>query len=105
MATTANALDLPYRVVGNQRETVTDVTFGTKYTTGGLSVTPAELGLSYLERADCSVQNIGEGSVNVANAVYDETNKKIILYDETPGEVASEAEVKAPIIRVTARGH
>ena len=101
----ANALDLPYRIVGNHKETVYDLTFGTKYTTGGLSATPAELGLNYLERADCSIVNIGEGTVNIANAVYDESTKKVLLYDETPGQVSSEAEIKAPVVRITARGN
>ena len=102
---TVNQLDVPYRVVGNQKEVVHHATFGTKYTTGGLSVTPTELGLSYIEKADCSIQNIGEGTVNITTAIYNESTNKIELYDETPGQVASEAEVKAPVIRITARGH
>ncbi len=100
----ANALDVPYRIVGNQKEVVYDCTFPTKYTTGGMSVTPAETGLSNFERVDCSIQGIGEGTVNIANAIYDESTKKILLYDETPGQVASEAEIKAPVVRITARG-
>lgn len=100
----ANVLDVPYRVVGNQREVVYDCTFPTKYTTGGMSVTPAELGLSYIERVDCSIVGIGEGTVNITNAAYDESTNKILLYDETPAQVASEAEVKAAVIRLTARG-
>lgn len=102
---TANALDVPYRIVGNQKEVVHDLTFPTKYVTGGSAATKAELGLSYLERADCSIVGIGEGSVNIANAVYDESTEKVKLYDETPGEVSSEAEIKAPVVRITARGH
>lgn len=101
----ANALDVPYRITGNQRKVAYDCTFPTKYTTGGMSVTPAELGLNYIEVADCSIQNIGEGTVNITTAVYDETNKKIILYDETPAQVASEAEIKAPVVRLTAWGN
>lgn len=100
----ANVLDLPYRVVGNQREVCVDATFPTKYVTGGMSVSLAELGLNVLERADCSIVGIGEGTVNITNAVYDKTNKKVLLYDETPAQVASEAEIKAPVVRVTARG-
>lgn len=102
---TANVLDVPYRIVGNQKEVVHHLTFPTKYVTGGSAATKAELGLSYLERADCDIVNIGEGSVNVVNAVYDESTEKVLLYDETPAEIASEAEVKAPVVRITARGH
>lgn len=101
----ANALDVPYRISGNQRKVVYNCTFPTKYVTGGMSVTPAELGLSYIEDANCAIVGIGEGTVNITTAIYDESTQKILLYDETPGQVASEAEVKACVVKLTAYGH
>jgi hypothetical protein len=100
----ANALDVPYRISGNQRKVVYNCTFPTKYVTGGMSVTPAELGLSYIEDVDCAIVGIGEGTVNITTAIYNETSKKVELYDETPGQVASEAEIKAPVVKLTAYG-
>lgn len=101
--TNANVLDLPYRVVGSQREVVYDCTFDSKYLTGGESLTPADLGLNYFERVVCSIQKIG-GTVNVANASYDKAAKTLQLFDETPAEVASEADVSTIVVRVEARG-
>lgn len=100
----ANKLGLPYRIVGAQKETVRDVTFDSKYTEGGEALTAADLGLNVVEHAECHVQSVG-GSVNVASASYDEDEELIHLFDETPGEVASEADVSEVVVRVVAKGH
>jgi hypothetical protein len=42
--------------------------------------------------------------VNFVSAFYNPATEKLILRDETPGEVASEAEIKKPVIQITARG-
>lgn len=102
--TVANVLDLPYRIVGKQKETVTDVTFDESYTEGGEALTPANLGLNRVERATCTIQAV-EGSVNVANAAYDDEEELVHLFDETPAEVAKEANVKGVVARVVARGY
>lgn len=99
----ANVLDVPYRIVGNQKETVYDVTCDNKYVTLGEPLTFANLGLNYVERAICNIQKVG-GSVNVTEAAYDKTNQKILLYDETPAEVASEADVSNIVVRVVSKG-
>lgn len=103
----ANALSVPYRIVGSQKEVVKNVTCSTKYVEGGEVLTPANLGLNYVEPGStvCNLKDDGEGTVNIANAFYDATTGKLVLRDETPGEVASEAEIKKPIIQVRARGH
>lgn len=99
----ANVLTLPYRIVGNQKETVYDVTFDSSYLSEGETLTKASLGLSSIERATCTITAV-KGSVNVANASYDPAKELIHLYDETPGEVASEANVEGDVVRVVSRG-
>lgn len=100
--TVANVLDLPYRLVGKQKETCTDVTFDNKYLSEGETLAAATLGLSRIERATCNIQKVG-GTVDVASAAWEAD--KIHLYDQTPAEVASEADVSGIVVRVVARGY
>lgn len=96
---------VPYRIVGNRKETVTDVTFDNSYPTGGEAVTAANLGLSNLDEVtDIQVKAVG-GTVNVANVFFDEVNSKLIVYDETPAEVADAATLATLVVRVRARGY
>lgn len=98
----SNVLSVPYRIVGNQKETCTDVTFDNSYLEGGESCPASLLGLNNVERSTCSVQKVG-GTVNVTAASrYEE---KLHLFDETPAEVASAADVSNIVIRVVARGN
>lgn len=102
-----NALSVPYRIVGNKKETVTNVTCSEKYVEGGEVVTPKNLG--FTQKVDpgaiCTVKSLGSGStVNLATVFYNQATEKLILRDETPAEVASEAEIKKPVIQITARG-
>lgn len=100
--TFTNVLSVPYRIVGNQKETVYDVTFDSKYLEGGESATAANLGLNNIERSTWTVQKVG-GTVNVASVSrYEE---KLHLFDETPAEVASEADVSNIVVRGIARGN
>lgn len=102
MAVTAtNALPLPYRIEGNKKKTVYDVAFDEKYLEKGETLAPSTVGLNVFETATCDVKKVG-GSVNVASAYYD--GEKIHLWDETPGEVASEADVSGIEVRVTSWG-
>ena len=101
--TVENALTLPYRIVGNQKETVTNVTFDSSYLSEGETLTKAQCGLSSVERATATIKAV-KGSVNVANVVFDPVNSVIHLYDETPGEVASEANVEGVVAQVICRG-
>jgi hypothetical protein len=96
---------VPYRIVGNKKETVTDVTFDSSYPTGGEAVTASDLGLSNLEEVvDLQVKTVG-GTVNVANIFFDEVNSKLKVYDETPAEVADTATLATLVVRVRARGY
>lgn len=94
---------LPYRIVGSQKETITDVTFDSSYPTGGEAITPADLSLNRIDSATCEIKTVG-GTVNVANAHYDEVNSKIVVYDETPAEVGNGNSLATLVVRVKARG-
>lgn len=105
MAVTAsNALSIPYRIVGHRKETVYDVTFDSSYLEKGETLKPATVGLNYGESALCQIKEV-KGTVNVASAFYNPEKALIHLYDETPAEVASEANVEGVIVQVTTRGH
>jgi len=99
-----NALEVPYRIVGNQKETVYDVEMDSSYTKEGEKLLRTELGLNNIERSTCSIVGI-KGSVNVVQASYDPKEQLLHLYDETPAEVASEANVEGMKIRVVSRGN
>jgi hypothetical protein len=99
-----NVLGVPYRIVGNQKESVYDVTMDSSYTEKGEALTRAALGLNNIERAVCTI-NAVKGTVNVVSASYDPTEQLLHLYDETPAEVASEANVEGMVVRVVARGN
>lgn len=101
--TNVNALEVPYRVVGNRREVVYDCTFDNKYATGGESLTPADVGLNFIERATCSL-GARTGSLNASGgATYNKETQKLLLYAAT-AEVASEADASGITIRVVAQG-
>jgi hypothetical protein len=103
--TVANPLSPPYRRVGNRKETVTNVTMDSSYKSGGEEVTFAQLGFSsFVEPGSIATIKSLKGTVNVASAAYDETKKLLHLYDETPAEVASEANVEGMVIQIVARG-
>lgn len=93
----------PPRTPGDERFSVSTVTFDNKYVTGGEPVSAASLGLRYVNFAICTVAAVG-GTVNVAQAHYDTANEKILLFDETPAQVASEADVSNIKVQVVAFG-
>lgn len=89
---------------GNLKLTVTPVTFPTKYLQAD-KLTPADVGLSRVEYGYAVLTSIGEGgAVNIANVIYDPAAETLKLFDETPAEVANEAEVKKPTCLVFAYG-
>src|SRR5690242_18302712 len=74
-----NALSVPYRIVGNKKETVTNVTCSEKYVEGGEVVTAKNLGFS--QKVDpgaiCTIKTLGTGqTVNLASASYNSTTEK-----------------------------
>lgn len=103
--TVTNKLALPYHLDDGRKKTVRDVAFDSSYAEGGEPLTASELGFpSAVEYATCTIQEIG-GSVNVASAAYDEAEGLIHLFDETPAEVAKEANVEGVVVRVVAYGY
>lgn len=98
------------RPPGDQVFTVTDITCSTKYVEGGEEFTAANVGLRTIAFGwILGVKTLGSGStVNIANGVISvastKTTAKLILRDETPAEVASEAEIKAPVVTVVCFG-
>lgn len=88
---------------GNLKVTVTPITFPAKYVQNE-ALTPADLGLSHVDYGYAVLTGIGEGAINIANVVYDVDNGKIRLFDETPAQVAAEAEIKGPTALVVAYG-
>jgi hypothetical protein len=91
-------------VVGSYRQAVTDVTMDNSYASGGEAVTPKNLGLTVVDYATCHIQSTSGGGVNVASAGYDPSTALLHVFDETPAEVASGADIATTVVRVVARG-
>ncbi len=90
-------------VPGNLKLTVTPITFPTKYLQAD-KLTPADVGLERVAYGYAVLTSVSNGTVNIANVIYDYVNGTLKLYDETPAEVANEAEVKKPTCLVFAYG-
>ena len=99
----STTVDKTPQVPGAQRFSVSSVTFDSKYVTGGEPLTAAELGLTRVDWAIATVKKVG-GTVNVAQAVYNVEKSTLQLFDETPAEVASEADVSNIVVQVVAFG-
>lgn len=100
--TVTNVLSPPHRIEGNRKKTVYDAVFDSSYTSEGEALAKTSVGLSNtFDHAICQIKKPAK-SVNVAEAFYDGT--KIHLYDETPAEVASEADVEGLEVRITSWG-
>jgi hypothetical protein len=95
---------LPFRTIGPQRKTITDVALDTSYPTGGESVTASDLGLNYVESAQAQLKLSATTTVNIANTHYNESTNKLLVYDETPAEVANAANLDGAVVRITAWG-
>jgi hypothetical protein len=102
-AVTVGTQPVPPGVPGNRKVTVTPITFPAEYVVDE-DLTPADLGLKRVDFGYAVLTGIGTGTVNIANVVYDYANDKIRLFDETPAQVAAEAEVKGPTALVVAYG-
>lgn len=88
---------------GNLKEVVLPVTYPTKYVQNE-DLKPSAFGLNRVEYGYAVITGIGTGTVNVANVIYDYKNGKLRLYDETPAQIAAEAEVKGVEVLVFAHG-
>jgi len=89
--------------------TITAVAFDSSYPTGGEALTAEDLGLTVVEYAFCFIKSAATTTVNVANAYYSASltapaTNKILLYDETPAQVANAADVAGLVVEVVAFG-
>ncbi|HEU5115577.1 MAG TPA: hypothetical protein VFT74_02770 [Isosphaeraceae bacterium] len=102
----SNVLSVPYRISGNQRKTVYDVTFDSSYAEGGEPLTQKELGLSKIEYAEVTFKNGTEASEKwVAAGEYTPSEEKIHLQDlKTGKELAKETNCEKVKVRVVSYG-
>jgi len=102
-----NVLTVPYRIVGNQKETVTDVTCDSSYEEGGEACTFAQLGLNNVEFTMSNLRNSSElEATPVCAGYYDMTVQKLKLIDgKTAKELAKEKDCSKVVVRVVARGN
>jgi hypothetical protein len=91
-------------VQGNRRKTVTTVAFDSAIPTGGESVTATDLGLSKVESANTYFSTIATTTVNATNAIYNLSTNKVQVFDETPAEVANNADLAGCVVTVEAYG-
>ena len=103
MALTKGTKPHPNAPPGNLKLAVLPITFPEKYLQAD-TLTPADFGLERVAYGFAVLTGIGSGAVNIVDVIYDYTNGTLKLYDETPAEVANEAEVKKPTALVFAYG-
>lgn len=108
-ATFANVLPVPYRIVGNQKKTVTDVTMDSAYLTGGEVATAANLGLSFIDHAEAQVTVAANATDALGNAQFVRSSGVtglVKLYDpDVPADVTSADDLTGCVVRVTAYGN
>jgi hypothetical protein len=95
---------LPYQIVGNQKMVTRDIAMDSSYLLGGEPLSANTLGLNKVDRAICTIQKAATTTVNATAAGYDEATSLLHVYDETPAEVASEANLTGLVVRVVAYG-
>lgn len=92
-------------VVGDLRVTVTTVVGSASYTTGGDSLTAANLGLKRVLFADVSMASGGAANAGAANASYIASTGKLQCWTSASAEVASAANVSGVTFQVVAYGY
>jgi hypothetical protein len=101
MATVTNVSS---RVVGNKRVTVSTVAMDSVYPTGGEAITANQLGLANVETTQTAIKSAATTTVNAANAYYDASTNKVLVYDETPAQIANSADIAGLVLEITATG-
>jgi len=76
------------------------ITCDSSYATGGYPLTPAELGLSSIERVIPEVETVGTHF-----AVFDYTNNKIVMFVAAGTQVANAADISTIKMKVTVYGY
>ncbi len=100
--------DLPYRIEGAQKKTVTNIAFDTAYPTGGEILTAANLGLNRVDYAEATVYSVATTSVNAAQVSFVPSattgGGALFVFDETPAEIANDADIAGLVAQVVAYG-
>lgn len=91
-------------VPGDLKLAVLPITFPTKYVQNE-DLKPSAFGFARVKYGWAVITGIGTGTVNVANVIYNYKTGKLILVDETPAQIAAEAEVKGVEVLVFAYGN
>ena len=108
-ATFANVLSVPYTTVGNQKQTVYDVTMDNSYLTGGEVATAANLGLNYIDHAEAQVTVAANASDAIGNAQFVRSSGLtglVKLYDpDVPADMTSADDLTGCVVRVIAKGY
>lgn len=84
-------------VVGDRLELVIDITFDNSYPTGGLALTPANLGFTELDVVNATPDTAGH------TFPYDYTNQKLMAFSGG-SQVANTTDLHTTTTRVVARG-
>ena len=102
----SNVLAVPYRISGNQRKTVYDVTFGSSYASEGEPLPQKELGLNKIEYSEVMLTAGSESStLRPTNGYYTPSTEKIHLIDSATGkEVEATKDMSKVVARVTSYG-
>ena len=82
---------------GNKKETLTSVTFDDSYATGGLALSPAQLGMT---QTDGIIAFPATGYT----FAYDATNSKLLAYSAAATEVTAKTDLHAVTAQVLAIG-
>lgn len=86
-----------------QAVTVHDVNIGT-YTTGGVSVTPSQLGLSAVEFAIVKIKSASTLPSTVGSLVYNVATSKVLAYGTTNTETTNASDFSPLTVRIIAFG-
>lgn len=104
--TTSNELAVPYRRSGNQKKTVTLLTFSGTSTSEGEAVKNSELGLFSIEYADTAlVSSNSTEATPIGSASYDKASGKVKWTNgKTGAELAGSISLTGVKVRVVAYG-
>lgn len=86
-----------------QAITVNDVNIGV-YATGGVSVTPSQLGLSAVEFAIVKVESSASLPLGIDALVYNVATSKVLVYGTPNTEVTNAVDYSALTVRIIAFG-
>jgi hypothetical protein len=89
--------------------TITSIALDSSYPTGGEAIPPSTLGLTVVEYAFVFIKTTATTTVNVTSGYYScdtavPANNKLVLFNETPAEIADAADVAGLVVEIVAFG-